>query len=150
MADDLKTDVEAAAMRFLGRRDYSSGELRQKLLRKDFDGAVVDLVVDEFVERGWIDDRRFAEQQAAILYRKEWGPLQIVRKLTRHGVYYDMASEVAEELGVKNGWAKPCRERMESRYGDPGELDQDGKAKAYRHLTYRGYPPNLVRSLLFD
>lgn len=150
MADDPKPEIESATMRYLGRRDYSSGELRDKLLRKDFERHDIDAVLDDFIERGWIDDRRFAEQQAGILHRKEWGPLQIVKKLTRHGVDWDMAREVADALGEEKGWVEPCRARLKSRYGDVSELDQDEMASAYRHLTYRGYPANLVRSLLFD
>ncbi len=149
MSDDLPK-VESAAMRFLARRDYSTGELRSKLLAKDHDRELVDQVVKDFVERGYIDDERFAEQQAEILHRKEWGPFQIVKKLTKHGVPSDLANSVVDALGRKPGWASTCRARLHSKFGDPTELDQDEKASAYRHLTYRGFPPNLVRSLLFD
>jgi regulatory protein len=150
MAEDDRAEIESAAMRFLARRDYSTGELRGKLLRKEFEADAVDAVIAGFVERGWIDDRRFAEQQAEILHRKEWGPFQVVRKLTSHGVPDDLAQEVVDELGRERGWSQTCRARLLSRFGAPGELEQDDKASAYRHLTYRGFPPNLVRAVLFD
>lgn len=150
MADDPKIEIESAAMRYLGRRDYSTGELRDKLLKKEFERSDIDAVLQDFVERGWIDDRRFAEQQSEILWRKEWGPYQIVRKLKKHGVEHDLATEIVDALGEENGWVGPCRDRLASRYGDVSELEQDELASAYRHMTYRGYPPNLVRSLLFD
>ena len=150
MGSEEIAEIESAAMRYLARRDYSTGELRTKLRRKEFDAVAIDTVLDDFVERGWIDDERFAEQQASILHRKEWGPFQVVKKLTKHGVPSDLARGVVDDLGRSKGWERTCRARLVSRFGDPSQLDQDEMASAYRHLTYRGFHPNLVRRLLFD
>jgi len=67
-----EVDTRARAMDLLARRDHSSGELRDKLIKKGFPEHHVVAVIADMIERGWIDDESFAERQAEILVRKEW------------------------------------------------------------------------------
>lgn len=130
-------------MDLLARRDHSSGELRDKLLKKGFPKHHVMTVISDMTERGWIDDESFAVRQAEILVRKEWGPLKIVQKLTHHGVEFDLAQRVVDDLDVR--WTALARQRLESRYGKDFDAE-----KAFRHLSYRGFTANVARRAVFD
>ena len=159
MSDDLFDDgspdadpvaIENAAVRYLSRRDYSTGELRDKLTKKGFEAEAVEAVIATLVERDWVDDARFAHTQAEILVRKGWGPLQISRKLQHHGVPRDLADEAVEAMGEETSWSEACRERLERKFAPAEELSQEEKEKAYRHLMYRGFPGGIIRRVLFD
>lgn len=148
--DEDPVEIENAAVRYLSRRDYSSGELRDKLKKKGFASHAVDQVLAALVERGWIDDERFARAQSEILVRKGWGPLQISRKLQHHGVPRDLADHTLEALAEETSWPEACRERLERKFGPAADLSQEEKEKAYRHLKYRGFAGATIRRVLFD
>jgi regulatory protein len=139
-------DVEASAMRFLARRGHSTGELRKKLRRRDFPDDLIDQVIDDFTDRGWLDDVEFAQHQAEILARKEWGPGQIRAKLEKHGVPSTVAEDAVATLNVS--WLELAVSRVRGKYG---ELDSDrDRQRAFRHLTYRGFSARTARAVIFD
>jgi regulatory protein len=148
--EQTEAQVEAAALRLLGFRDHSSGELREKLQERDYDDSLIEDVLARLVEQGWLDDRRFAEHQTEILIRKGWGPRRIEQKLQKHGVPRDLSRETVADAADTRGWLETCRERLLSRFDDPSELDRDAKQKAYRHLEHRGFSPSIIRRVLFD
>jgi regulatory protein len=148
MSDDEPTitDVEASAMRFLARRGHSTGELRKKLQRREFPDDLIEQVLCDFTERGWLDDQEFAEHQAQILVRKEWGPNKIRAKLRKHGVPETIAEDVVAALDVV--WVEIALSRVRSKYG---ELEDDrDRQRAFRHLTYRGFSGRTARAVVFD
>ena len=155
MADDrdeqpTRADVEGSAARFLSRRDHGRGELRDKLRKRDYPDELIDDVLDDFEEWGYLDDEKFAREQGAILARKCWGPRQILHKLRARGVDETIVDQALAEIGEEEDWEERARERLHSRFGRADELDDKDQKRAYRHLTYRGYYPALVRRLLFD
>lgn len=134
--DDEQTEaqVEAAALRLLGFRDHSSGELRDKLQARDYDEHLIEDVLARLDEQGWLDDQRFAEHQTEILIRKGWGPRRIEQKLEKHGIPRELSRETVGSASDTRGWLQACRQRLIARFEEPSELDQDTKEKAYRHL----------------
>ena len=140
-----KIDAEACVMRLLARRDHSTGELRAKLKQRDFDKALIEEVIADLVEHGWVNDKAFATHQAELLVARGWGPIQIRKKLTNHGVDHDLAANVIDDLDVD--WVEAARDRVQRKFG---ELERGQQEKAFRHLTYRGFPADSARRAIFD
>ena len=66
----------------LGRREYSVSEMREKVLKKFPDEfAVVEKLIQNFVQEGWLSDRRFVEVFIRDQKLKKVGPFKIVEKL---------------------------------------------------------------------
>lgn len=145
-----RADVEAAAYRFLGRRDYAVEELARKLRQKELPEGLIDEVLESLQQAGYLDDQRFALVQGAILARKNWGPRQISHKLRARGVSETVVEEALSEIGRDVDWTASAKERLHDRFGRAEELDDDQRPRAFRHLTYRGFAPALIRRLLFD
>ncbi len=145
-----RADVEAAATRLLARRGHAREELKRKLRRRGFEESMISQVLDHFVERGIVDDRRFADEQAAILVRKCWGPVQIRKKLRARGVDDRFIDEALDEFDAPAIWRDHARQRLQARFGAAAELDERDQRRAYRHLRYRGFRPAMIRRLLFD
>ncbi len=153
MSDDEQptvADVEKVAYRLLARRDHAHGELVRKLRRRDFPDELIEQVVDDCVDSGYVDDRRFAREQGRMLVRKCWGPHQIRKKLRARGVDDTIIDDAIEQLGEKFDFKAQAKQRLESKFGDPAGLDDRDQQRAYRHLIHRGYPADLIRRLLFD
>jgi len=50
-----------SAMRLLVRREYCRVEMRQKLLTREFDENVIDVVLEKLKDDGYLSESRFAE-----------------------------------------------------------------------------------------
>ncbi|TXD32742.1 regulatory protein RecX [Lujinxingia vulgaris] len=148
--EHTREDVEAAAYRFLARRDHACGELRQKLGRYDFEPELVEAVLSELVDRGYLDDARFAETQGQALARKGWGPAQIAHRLRQRGVESVHIDAVLDLVEAEASFRVRASEYLRGKFGAPETLDERAQRRAFRHMVYRGYAPGLVRRLLFD
>ena len=82
-------DVEAAeraALRALARRAHARRDLRRRLVKRQHPPAAVEAALDRLALRGLIDDRRFAEQYAALRATRGKGPARLLRDLQAQGV----------------------------------------------------------------
>jgi len=82
-------DVEAAqraALRALARRAHAWRDLERRLAKKQHPPAAVKTALERLAARGLLDDRRFAEQYAAVRATRGKGPARIVADLLAQGV----------------------------------------------------------------
>jgi regulatory protein len=147
--DEAKT--REAAERLLAQRGHARAELERKLDQRGVPLEPMRSVCDTLEEEGTLDDERFARHQAEVLRDKQWGPIQIRHKLGKRGVDDEVIDRVLDEVGGREVWLRHCWERADQKYsGDPGELGEKEKQKAFRHLKHRGYQPSLIRRIIFD
>jgi regulatory protein len=89
------------AYRFLGRRDRTAAEVRERLEAGKIDAEVADEAIAELTRQGYLDDaryaQRFAEDRRTI---DAWGAERIERRLSAVGV--DPAL-IAGALGERDG-----------------------------------------------
>jgi regulatory protein len=70
------------ALRLLNRRAYSSGELRDRLARREHEPATIDQVVEHLLARGFVDDAAYARAVVEqTLARKPAGRRLLAAKL---------------------------------------------------------------------
>jgi regulatory protein len=75
------------AWRALNRRDRTIAEMARLLAGKRVEPAIIDEVVGELIEQGYLDDARYAERFAEDRRRLDgWGAERIERKLRTLGV----------------------------------------------------------------
>ncbi|HXL51959.1 MAG TPA: regulatory protein RecX [Gemmatimonadales bacterium] len=103
-------DVEAAeraALRALARRAHARLDLRRRLVKRQHPPAAVEAALDRLALRGLIDDRRFAEQYAALRATRGKGPARLLRDLQAQGVERRTAEHAVrralEEEGIDPG-----------------------------------------------
>jgi regulatory protein len=117
---DPEARVEHArglAWRSLNRRDRTVGELRRLLADKRVEPEVVEHVVGELREQGYLDDDAYAQRFAEDRRRLDgWGPERIERRLRELGV---PAPAIAAAVG---------------------ERDEDDELEAALHLLRRRFP----------
>lgn len=134
------------ALWYLGRRDYGSQELRQKLLRPRPNKPLpvaedVDQAIERLLELNLLDDARYAQRLAEALSRKGVGERGIAMELRRRGV----AEE--PELPVSDGerLSELLRSKYQRRLGD-----ERGKRSVYQALIRKGFAHSDVRAALRD
>jgi regulatory protein len=103
-------DVEAAeraALRALARRAHARLDLQRRLVKRQHPPAAVEAALDRLAVRGLLDDRRFAEQYAALRATRGKGPARLLRDLQAQGVERRTAEHAVrralEEEGIDPG-----------------------------------------------
>jgi regulatory protein len=142
------------AVKALAIRAHSTGELREKLIRKAERKADVDDAIARLREYGYLNDNRFAENFAGVkLENQGLGKTRVLRDLRERKVsgavaertvarVYSQVDEmelIASFIRRKVRTKAPLPEALE----DPKEL-----ASVYRKLVRAGFSPsNVIRAL---
>jgi regulatory protein len=90
-----------AAYRFLGRRDRTVAEVRERLEAQEIDAEIVDEAIAELTRQGYLDDaryaHRFAEDRRTI---DAWGAERIESRLLAVGVEPALIAAAIGERGA--------------------------------------------------
>ncbi|MDP2917060.1 MAG: regulatory protein RecX [Dehalococcoidia bacterium] len=104
-----------AAIRFLGYRPRSEQEVRQRLLRRGFEGEMINTTIARLKERNLLDDRSFAEfwkeDRDAFNPRSRW---LIKQELRQKGVTGDVIEQVIGALDDEDSAYRAASDRARS------------------------------------
>jgi regulatory protein len=142
-----------ACLRLLKARARSRHELLAALERKGYSEAVRDQALSRVAGWGYLNDERFARDQAErLLGEGKYGPEGVRQRLESHGLSPEAASEaVATASGTLAFDAERAARQVLEKRGLAGrELDAREKARAGRLLFSRGFSPDLIQRLLGD
>ena len=131
------------AVSLLARRDFASGELRQKLGSQGYDAAVAATVVAELTEERMLDDARYAENYVAYHVGRGHGPLRIGADLRSLGV---PATLVEAALDTGPDWRELARTVRTRKFGAEPPEDWTEKTRQARFLQYRGFSSDHIRA----
>jgi regulatory protein len=146
-ADDARNPDRArsSAIALLARRDFASGELRQKLTRQGYVADAVTQTVEELVAEGLLNDARYAEHYVAYHADRGEGPLRIEAELKEFGVASDL---IQSALDGGPDWKARARDVRVRRFGADIPDTWPEKAKQGRFLQYRGFSSDQIRAAL--
>jgi regulatory protein len=141
------------ALKALGARAHSSGELREKMKRRAADLEDVEDVLARLKESKYLDDQRFAEGFAnARLANEGFGKTRVLQDLRQRRVAPSLAEKTVrdvyrevDESALIEDWVRR-KYRNASREGLFHE--EKDLAAAYRRLVRAGFrTPEIVRVL---
>jgi len=135
--------IKQQAFRYLARRLHSTSELRIKLMQKRYERELIDNVIEELLQAGYLNDldftREFTEEKTKT---KLWGKNRIKAELIKRGISAEFISQVLNE-GFKEDdeyekamiTAQKKIRVLKSKLDDEVEL----KRKLISFLNMRGY-----------
>ena len=144
---DKYTDVQVAALRLLGRGDYTLTDITNRLIKKGFDPIEVNQDLDLLVRKKWISDERVA-QNIWEYYKGEKGNIFIRQKMQLKQVtteiiedFFQNLSHMAIEDKEDPIDYKTLRRKLATRYKITNwiQVDQATKNKIYGYLGRRGF-----------
>jgi regulatory protein len=135
--------IRAAAVVLLARRDFASGELRQKLVEQGYDGTGADEVVAELVEGRIVDDARYGANYVAYHADRGQGPVRIAMDLRALGLSQEV---IVEALASGPDWKALAREVRIRKFGLEAPDSWAEKGRQARFLQYRGFSSDHIRS----
>ena len=130
--------------RLINTRDRSETELRQRLLKKGFDPAVVEREVASAVAAGLIDDERFMRLYIQGKKNRYWGQRRIESELRRFGIDLKLHEGYPERFFTEEDEltrAQACLARFHTNAKDPW-------VASYRHLVSKGFELQVAQRTL--
>lgn len=154
------------AFYYLGRREHSKKELRDKLLAKACDADAVESLLTEFEAEGYQSDERMTSALIKEGIGKQHGSLRIFQTLKKHGLttvssasainlwiethndfFEDLllndietdTADVEQDDAYEVDWLSQAVEARVRKYGDAIPTDPKEKARQLRFLQYRGF-----------
>jgi regulatory protein len=147
---DEAVKARDCALRLLARRDHSKVELKRKLIQRGFPSGICDGIIAMLAEKGYIDDRRFAERwaEAALAAGRCFG-LRMKLELQQRGVAADVASEVVAKLTMEHNESLSIRALTDHRFPgfDPLTATDKEKSRIFGFLQRRGFSANTIMAL---
>jgi regulatory protein len=144
--DEVRADPAAAlaaAVALLARRDYASGELREKLRVRGFDEQAAAAAAGELTREGALNDERYASNYVAWHAARGQGPQRIAAQLRRHGLE---AALIDAALAAGHDWSALARQLSRARFGAGPPVSAAQRARQVRFLQYRGFSADHIRA----
>jgi len=133
-------------VRLLARREHATLELRLKLSQRGYPEAVIDAVVRELVDRGYLSDERFADVFIRQRVEQGYGPLRIVAEMRERGVDESVYRPFLDALQVD--WLEQARAQKLRRFGDGRPKDRREWGRQGRYLSGRGFSADQILRVL--
>ncbi|MBL6817835.1 MAG: regulatory protein RecX [SAR86 cluster bacterium] len=136
MTDEIFSLIYNKALDIISRREHSEKEIREKLYKKFNDHKVSELAITSLIEKGLVNDHRFAEMYIVARKRKGFGPKKIAYELLAKGVSDDISSQALNEEG---GWRIAALNAFNKKYknGIADNFKEMNKQKIF--LQNRGF-----------
>jgi regulatory protein len=136
------TDVRAAALRLLARREYARAELELRLSRRGAEPAEIARVLDALERDGYLSDARYARM--VVMHKAgRYGKRAIAHALRGHGVDPDAARQALDALQGADELSE-ARALVARRFTEPPR-DERERARRIRFLMARGYGVAVAR-----
>ncbi len=155
----LIQQLKISALRALGRREHSRIELRIKLLCRaerilakieetpSSVPAIIDHLLDELEEQGWLNEKRFVTDYINVCRRKHYGPLLMQAKLTQHGIAQSLIADcLPDERESVVLAAAACQKKFGAREGTH-TIATRVRTQQINYLQKRGFTMHTISTL---
>jgi regulatory protein len=141
------------AVKCLGIRAFSAGDLRARLQLRAANAADVDHVLARLKDIGYLDDRRFAESFAAARVENEgFGRMRVLSDLRARRISGKLAEHAVEQALGQRSEAELIQAYIERRMPSiaaEGQIEDERKlASAYRRLRRAGFTSGPILAAL--
>ncbi|MBI3068278.1 MAG: recombination regulator RecX [Betaproteobacteria bacterium] len=140
----MSKELRARALRLLARREHTRTELARKLAPHADDPGELSALLDELERRGWLSERRAAEQLVHAR-RGRFGAARIRRDLRDKGVPEEVIAQAVGEL--KAGELDAARALWQKKFGK-APADARERARQMRFLQGRGFSLEVIRRVV--
>ena len=134
--------AKSVAVKLLSRREHSALEIRDKLLKRDFEEDEIAQAISELKQGGWLSDERYAEAYIRMRQQKGFGPIRIAMELNERGVDESIVEAFIDDS--EESWQQILERQYLKKYNNRPVVDYSDKAKRIRFLQYRGFPLDAI------
>ena len=145
--EELRARTFQRAGKLLAAKARSVAELRERLLERCSDKAVVEIVIARLREYGYLDDERYAVSYASSKVRQSpLGRRRLEQSLAMKKVERSVAEEALDQVYAENPEEELIDRAIEKRVRLRGRPKTRAEAKSlFDYLLRQGFPFELVR-----
>ncbi len=142
---ESKWAIREYMIRLLGRRDHARNELRDKARKKEFPSSIVEEVLDELVEKKYINNLEFAKKFTRDKFEfNSWGANKIKAELFRKGISEKEINHALREIDSKKS-AKTLQYLVKKNKRKFARAEASKrKKKIFDFLLRKGYDSNTI------
>ena len=134
--------ISRKAADLLAKRSHFRKELERKLLKRGFSETNIQVVLDNFEERGYINDSDCALFYIEELKRKRIGKFQAIKRLTDRGLERSLATKLASTFFLENDEIEHIRYLLDKRKFELKDIK--GLKKALDFFLRRGFEQSII------
>jgi regulatory protein len=148
--DLTPASARALVLRWLGQRELTASQVRQRLARRQYDSSIIDTTLATLIAEGSLDDSRAARARARHdVAIKRQGRGRVLRQVQALGVDRDTAraavtdafTDVDEEALLEGALTRRLR-------GRPFPTDRKDVARLYAWLVRQGFDADKVSTII--
>lgn len=140
------------AIKLLTGRDYSEVKLKEKLRLKNFDKIVVEKVIAEIKERGFLREESYLEARIKAFMHKGYAKKYILQKLTSESdqIEMDQIDEIFLEYGIQESDQVIKLISKKQPQHIPTDFEEKKKIfqKILRFVVSKGHSPGLAFQMI--
>lgn len=147
---EVRQECFDRALKYLEKRLHSRKELTDKLRRQEYPPDLIESVMDQLSQMGYVNDKRFAEirLEAAAHYKKQ-GPHRARSELIKKGIEPELARRTTEQVYESHDNMKVARELARKKLASLSGLEpQQARRRLYAMLLRRGFDYNTIRPVV--
>lgn len=133
-------------MDLLARREHSSRELHDKLIRRFNDEDLIQQELERLRAESLQSDARFTESFIHSRAQRLYGPLRIRMELRERGINDAVIVAAMDENAID--WRANLEKLARERFGRKPAADFNERAKRMRFLQNRGFDTHQIRAVV--
>jgi len=135
----IPPNPRAYVLNLLARREYSVGQMRQKLKTRGFEPKVVNALILELQKEGLLNDERFARNVVDVmLRRKPAGRAYLVAHLRKKRIARETAVDIVDGILDKTDESDLAEKLLRTRWRYFSKFEvETSRRKAYNYLSRR-------------
>ncbi|MDR2847721.1 MAG: recombination regulator RecX [Bacteroidales bacterium] len=143
--------IRDKAMIYCSRKEYSSAEMKKKILSWGCPPDDAGTVIDYLVENQYLDNRRYAEAYVNDKLRfAKWGRIKINYMLQMQGVEKETIQETLAHIDLDKYRQRLQEELSKKRKGMKAAQPAEIRAKLFRFAASRGFEPDIIQQAIND
>lgn len=147
---DQAEKAREVAYGYLAHKPRTRGEVRRRLRRADVTESVIDDVLVQLDEQGYLDDAVYAEEYARQRCERGYGPYRVRSDLKQRGVDADLIERAVEETFEPDEVRRTVRKLAEKRWNRLSREDDERRRrkKVNDYLARRGFPYEVISEIV--
>lgn len=138
--------IRLSAMNILAGREHSIAELKAKLIKKDFSAELLEIIIEELLDDGLLNEQRFTESFIRSRIQKGQGPLKIRHELRLRGIADELIDNCLDTS--LQFWKTHIEHARSKRFGNSLPKDYKALGKQSRFLYQRGFDAEQIKACL--
>lgn len=148
MQEEEKKKIERAIFHYLSYRPRTVMEVKRYLLEKGYKDEFIQYKIDEFIQKGYLNDKDFAQQWVTErIQTKKKGFRLLAEELKQKGISPSILEQIMSNMDQEEEWQSCYQLALKKIKNDPNLEDVNVKHKLMQYLARRGFSFDLIQRI---